>query len=90
MEYIEMSESNILDSVVQKINVEGSFANVDMGSATLEKVPDFIKLFPRELPIHDQSSWKSVGEIDLERMRYLLSADEMIEEMLNNKFIYER
>jgi hypothetical protein len=87
MEYIEMSESNIIDSVVQEINVEESFANVDMGSATLEKGHDFIKLFPRESPIHDQSSWKSVGEIDLERIRYLLSADEMIEEMLNNKFI---
>jgi hypothetical protein len=85
MEYIEMRESNILDSVVQEINVEGSFANVDMGSGTLGKVPDFIKLFPGELLIHDLSSWKSVDEIDLERMRYLLNADEMIEEMLNKK-----
>jgi len=85
MEYEEMSESNILDSVVQEIDVEGSFANVDMGSGILGKVPDVIKLFPRELPVHDRSSWKSVGEIDLERLRYLLSADEMIEEMLNKK-----
>lgn len=83
MEYIEMNESNILDSVGQEINVEGSFADVDTVSAVL--VPDFIKLFPRELPIHERSSWKSVGEIDLERTRYLLSADEMIEEMLNEK-----
>jgi len=42
MEYKEMRESNILDSVVQEINV-----------------------------------------INLERMRYLLSADEMIEEILH-------
>ena len=85
MEYIEMSESNKLESIVQEISVEGPFANVDMGSGILGKVPDFMKLFPRELPVHDRSSWKSVGEIDLERVRYLLSADEMIEEMLSKK-----
>ncbi len=83
MEYIEMRESNILDSIVQEINVEGSFAELDTVSGTV--VPDFIKLFPGELPIHEQFSWKSIGEIDLERTRYLLSADEMIEEMLNEK-----
>ncbi len=83
MEYIEMSESNILESVVQEINVEGSFADFDLVSATL--VPDFIKLFPRVFPIHERSSWENVEEIDLERMRYLLSADEMIEEKLNEK-----
>ncbi|MCZ7356499.1 MAG: hypothetical protein O8C66_06700 [Candidatus Methanoperedens sp.] len=27
--------------------------------------------------------WKSLGEIDLERVRFLLSTDEMIEEMLS-------
>ena len=85
MEYEEMSESNIRDSVVQEIDVAGSFANVDIGSSILGKVPDFMNLFPRERPVHDRSSWKSVGEIDLERLRYLLSADEMIEEMLNKK-----
>ena len=85
MEYEGMSKSNILDSVVNEINVEGLFSNVDIGRCILGKAPDFRKLFPRELPVHDRSSWKSVGEIDLERVRYLLSADEMIEEMLNKK-----
>ncbi len=28
-------------------------------------------------------TWKSLGEIDLERVRFLLSTDEMIEEMLS-------
>ncbi len=31
----------------------------------------------------DLPSWSKVGEIDLERARYLLSADEMFEEMLS-------
>jgi hypothetical protein len=85
MEYLELSESNIRDSVVQDIDVEGSFANIDMRSGILGKMPDFMKLFPAELLVHDISSWKSVEEIDLERVRYLLSADEMIEEMLSKK-----
>ncbi len=28
-------------------------------------------------------TWKSLGEIDMERVRFLLSTDEMIEEMLS-------
>lgn len=55
MEYEEMSESNILGSVVQDNDVEGSFANVDIGSGILGKVPDVIRLFPRELPVHNRS-----------------------------------
>ncbi len=51
---------------------------------TLGIVPDFMKVFPRELLVHDLPSWKRVGEIDLERARYLLSTDEMLEEMLGN------
>ncbi|MBU3966231.1 MAG: hypothetical protein KKG76_02480, partial [Euryarchaeota archaeon] len=30
----------------------------------------------------EKPSWKSLGEIDMERVRFLLSTDEMIEEML--------
>lgn len=85
MNYGDMSESNILDNIVQDIDIEGSFANVDLGNGILGKVPGFMKLFPRIIPIHDRSSWKSIGEIDLERVRYLLSEDEMIEEMLSKK-----
>lgn len=60
--------------------------------STLGMVPGFMKLFPREALIHDWPSWKRdcLGEIDLERARYLLSADDMCEEMLNQVEITER
>ncbi len=45
-------------------------------------VPGFMKFFSREKLVHDWPSWKSLGEIDMERARYLLSADEILEEML--------
>lgn len=50
-------------------------------------VPDFMKVLPKELLVQDWPSWKkdSLGEIDLERARYLLSADEILEEMLSEK-----
>ena len=49
---------------------------------TLGAVPIFMKFFPEEKLVHDWPSWKSLGEIDMERVRFLLSTDEMIEEML--------
>jgi len=47
------------------------------------KVPGFMKLLPEESLIHNSPAWKNLGEIELERARYLLSVDEMVEEMLN-------
>jgi hypothetical protein len=49
---------------------------------TLGSVPDFMKIFPKEVLVHDWPSWKRVEEIDMERARYLLSTDELLEEML--------
>lgn len=46
-------------------------------------VPSFMKLFPKEVLVHEWSSWKGVGEMDMEKARYLLSTDEMLEEMLS-------
>lgn len=37
---------------------------------------------PGESPVNDRASWKGIGEIDLERARFLLSTDELREEML--------
>ncbi len=53
---------------------------------TLGTVPSFMKVFPMELLVRDWPSWKKdpLSEIDLERARYLLSVDEMLEEMLSN------
>lgn len=49
---------------------------------TLGTVPGFMKFFPKERLVQDWSSWKSLGEINLERARYLLNTDELLEEML--------
>lgn len=52
---------------------------------TFGTVPEFMRLFPRESLIREWPSWKSgnLGEIDLERARYLLSEDELMEETLS-------
>jgi hypothetical protein len=49
---------------------------------TLGSVPGFMKIFPKGVLVHDWPSWKMVEEIDMERARYLLSTDELLEEML--------
>ncbi len=48
----------------------------------LGPVPGFMKLLPKEVLVHNWSSWKRVDEIDMERARYLLNTDEMSKEML--------
>lgn len=50
---------------------------------TKGSVPVFMKFLPREVLIHNWSSWKRVDEINMERARYLLNTDEMLEEMLS-------
>ncbi|MFZ3383535.1 MAG: hypothetical protein WA144_06380 [Candidatus Methanoperedens sp.] len=46
----------------------------------LGQVPGFMKFLPKKVLIHNWSSWKGIGEIDMERARFLLSTDEMPEE----------
>ncbi len=49
---------------------------------TLGSVPGFMKIFPKGVLVRDWPSWKMVEETDMERARYLLSTDELLEEML--------
>ncbi len=49
----------------------------------LGPIPGFMKLLPKKILIHNWSSWKRVEEMDMERARYLLNTDEMLEEMLS-------
>lgn len=49
----------------------------------LGPVPGFMKLLPKKVLIHNWRSWKRVEEMDMERARYLLSTDEMSEEILS-------
>ena len=76
----DISASIELDGVVQEIAHEIQFPDIAVDAGI---IPDFMKIFPEKLPAHDRSSWKMVGEIYLERERFLISADEMLEEMLD-------
>ena len=52
---------------------------------TFGTIPGFMRLFPRESLIHDWPSWKrdNPGELELERARFLLNENELLEEMLS-------
>ena len=55
----------------------------------LGEVPGFMKHLPNKVLIQNWSSWKKVGEMDMERARYLLSTDEMFEEKPVNGIVIE-
>jgi hypothetical protein len=77
----DISASNMLDSIAQEIDLDGSFSNVAVDVKNVNYT--YSNIFPRELPVHDLSLWGDLGEIDLERAKYLLSTDDMLEEMLS-------
>jgi hypothetical protein len=87
---MEFKEINVPEGIVQQIDHEGSFADiaVDMGNGEyICSNVNFEELHEDTLEgienSHNWSSWKGLAEIDLERARYLLSTDEMLEEMLS-------
>ena len=51
---------------------------------TYGMVPGFMRVFPRDVIVREWPAWKKepLDEIYLERARYLLSTDEMLEELL--------
>ncbi len=71
------------DYIYSNINLDVLYENT-LGDIerTLGSVPDFMKIFPKGVLVRDWPSWKRVEEIDMERARYLLSTDELLEEML--------
>lgn len=71
------------DYIYSGVNLDVLYENT-LGDIerTLGSVPGFMKIFPKEVLVHDWPSWKRVEEIDMERARYLLSADELLEKML--------
>ncbi|MCX9083041.1 MAG: hypothetical protein OIN83_12685 [Candidatus Methanoperedens sp.] len=85
-------EGSLADIIVDVGNVDNIYSNVSpdvLYEDTLEdiedigSVPSFMKFFPKKVLIHNWSSWKKVEEINMERARYLLNTDEMLEEMLS-------
>lgn len=51
---------------------------------TYGMVPEFMKTFPRNVIVREWPTWKKepLDEIYLERARYFLSVDQMLEELL--------
>jgi hypothetical protein len=51
---------------------------------TYGMVPEFMKVFPRDVIVREWPAWKKepLDEIFLERARYFLSTDQMLEELL--------
>ncbi len=47
---------------------------------TMGSVPVFMRFLPKTEFIHNWSSWKMVDEMNMERARYLLNTDEILEE----------
>ncbi len=51
---------------------------------TYGTVPEFMMVFPKDKLVREWPAWKKccLGELDLERARYFLSTDQVLEETL--------
>ena len=86
---MEFKEINVPEGIVQQIGHEGSFADIAVDVGNGENIYSNVNLdelhedtLKNIEKIHNWHSWKGLAEIDLERARYLLSTDDMLEEML--------
>jgi hypothetical protein len=70
---MEFEQINLPESIVQQIDHEGQFADiiVDIGNGN--------NIYSQKVLIHKWSS-NMTEEINMERARYLISTDEMLEE----------
>ena len=70
-----------VDIVYHNVNLDVSYEDT---LENIEKTMGSVHVFMRSLPkkglTHNWSSWKKVDEINMERARYLLSTDEILEE----------
>ncbi len=71
------------DHIYQNVNPDVSYEDTfeDM-EKNMGNVPVFMKYLPKKVLIHNWSSWKMVDEMNMERARYLLNIDEMLEQKL--------
>ncbi len=74
---MEFKEISVPEGIVQQIGHEGSFAGITVD------VENKNYLSPSANP--DVSYEDTLEDIDLERARYLLNTDEMLEEMLSRR-----
>ncbi len=72
------------DHIYSNVNLDVSYEDaLEDIEKSMGSVPVFMRSLPKKVLIHNWSSWKMVDEINMERARYLLSTDEMLEEMLS-------
>jgi hypothetical protein len=69
---------HIYSNVNFDVSYEDTLEDIEM---MMEYVPVFLRYLPKKILTHNWSSWKMVDEINMERARYLLSTDEILEEM---------
>lgn len=68
-------------TVYPSVNIDVSYEDaLEDIENTLGSVPGFMRSLPKKVLIHNWSSWKTLDEINMERARYLLNTDEMLEE----------
>ena len=69
------------DYIYSNVNLDVSYEDtLEDIEKTMGSVPVFMKYLPKKILNHNWSSWKMVDEINMERARYLLSTDEILEE----------
>src|SRR3990170_1977475 len=64
------------DHIYPNVNLDVSYED------TLENMEKTLGSLPKKVLIHNWSSWKMVDEINMERARYLLNTDEVLEQKL--------
>ena len=69
------------DYISPNVNLDVSYEDtLEEIEKTMGSVPVFMRSLPKKVLIHNWSSWKMVDEINMERARYLLNTDEILEE----------
>ncbi len=69
------------DHIFSNVKIDASYEDtIENIEKTMGSVPVFMRSLPKKVLIHNWSSWKMVDEINMERARYLLSTDEILEE----------
>lgn len=87
---MEIREISISEGIIQQIYPEGPFADIAIDVENIDNIYSNVNLgvsykdtLPKQELSHNWSSWTMVEEMNLERARYLLNTDEMLEEMLS-------
>jgi hypothetical protein len=72
--------NNIHSNFDHDILNEGALENVEKTMGDLPVIHEFLD---NKIHTHNRSSWKMIEEINMERLSYLLNADDTLEEMLS-------